>query len=277
VIVTFAVAVTGVVVIVNVAVVAFAGTVTLAGTEAPVLLPESVTRMPPTGAAPFKVTVPVAELPPVRLVGLTDTEANHGLMVKLAVLLTALYVAVTVTVVAFATALVVMVNVAELAFAGTVTLAGIVAAELLSDTATITPPVGAGPVNVTVPVVELPSNTVVGFKLTAERAGGLIVRVAVREAPLYVSVIVTVVVELTGVVVTVKVAEVEFAGIVRVAGVAAAELLSDSATWIPPAGAGPFRVTVPVEEVPPVTDVGDRVTDDGVGGLTVSVAEAVPK
>ena len=59
--------------------------------------------------------------------------------------------------------------------------------------------------------------------------------------------------------------------------VAAAMLPLDRATPIPPEGAGPFRVTVPVElSDPPVTDVGLRDTDDTAGGLTVSVAVCVP-
>src|SRR5579871_218523 len=65
---------TALVVTVNVAVVAPAATVTLAGTcAAEVLLLDSATLAPPVGAAPLSVTVPVDELPPVTLVGLTDT------------------------------------------------------------------------------------------------------------------------------------------------------------------------------------------------------------
>jgi hypothetical protein len=60
---------------VNVAVVAPAATVTLAGTlAAVVLLLESVTSAPPAGAGALSVTVPVEELPPVTLVGFTESE-----------------------------------------------------------------------------------------------------------------------------------------------------------------------------------------------------------
>jgi hypothetical protein len=52
-----------------------AATVTLAGTwAAAVLLLDSATVAPPVGATPLKVTVPVAEPPPVTLVGFTAIE-----------------------------------------------------------------------------------------------------------------------------------------------------------------------------------------------------------
>jgi len=47
-------------------------------------------------------------------------------------------------------------------------------------------------------------------------------------------------------------------------------------TDVPPVGAAPLRVTVPVELVPPKTDVGETVTDTKVGALMVSVAEDEP-
>ena len=71
-------AVTDVVVTVKVALVAPAGTVTLAGTEAALELSESVTTVPPAGAAALRATVPVEELPPTMLAGFTDTEDSVG-------------------------------------------------------------------------------------------------------------------------------------------------------------------------------------------------------
>ena len=66
------------------------------------------------------------------------------------------------------------------------------------------------------------------------------------------------------------------AGTVTLAGTpAAAGLLLESRTCAPPAGAGPLRVTVPIEEsTPPITLVGLSVSDVmvGSGGATVSVA-----
>jgi hypothetical protein len=57
----------------NVAVVAFRGTITVAGTPADVESDARATVKPPSGAGPVNVTVPVAVLPPVTLVGDTAT------------------------------------------------------------------------------------------------------------------------------------------------------------------------------------------------------------
>ena len=77
----------------------------------------------------------------------------------------------------------------------------------------------------------------------------------------------------TRLVVTVNVAVVAFAGTVTLAGTwAAAVLPLDSATTAPPAGAGPFRVTVPADEFPPGTDVGFRVTELRSAAVTVKLA-----
>ena len=80
----------------------------------------------------------------------------------------------------------------------------------------------------------------------------------------------------TGLVVTVKVAEVAFAGTVTLAGTcAAAVLLLDRVTTAPPEGAGPFNVTVPVEDVPPITEDGLLVMDPSVAAVTVNVVVLV--
>jgi hypothetical protein len=74
-----------------------------------------------------------------------------------------------VTVVDTTTALVLTVNDAVVAPAATVTLEGTVATDvLLLESATCAPPVGAGPLSVTVPVEEFPPVTVVGFRESEE-------------------------------------------------------------------------------------------------------------
>lgn len=69
-----------------------------------------------------------------------------------------------------------------------------------------------------------------------------------------------------------KVAEVAPAATVTLTGTVAAEVLSlESVMTAPPVGAGALIVTVPVEEVPPVTVVGFTATEETVAGFTVRV------
>ena len=83
--------------------------------------------------------------------------------------------------------------------------------------------------------------------------------------------IVTGVEEATGLVVMLKLAEVAPARTVTLGGTVAAGLLLDRVMVAPPVGAAAFRVTVPVEAVPPVTLVGLTLTPETDGGLTVRV------
>jgi hypothetical protein len=63
---------------------------------------------------------------------------------------------------------------------------------------------------------------------------------------------------------------------VTLAGTCAAEmLLLDKVTTAPPAGAAPFKVTVPVELFPPTTDVGLLVIEERVAALTLRVVVRV--
>jgi hypothetical protein len=88
-----------------------------------------------------------------------------------------------------------------------------------------------------------------------------------------VAVIVTDVDDVTVLVVIGNVAVVAPAATVTLAGTVATEVrLLESVTTIPLVGAGPFNVTVPVDEMPPFTLVGLRVRDDIAGALTVNVA-----
>ncbi len=95
-------------------------------------------------------------------------------------------------------------------------------------------------------------------------------RVALFVTPPAVAETVTEVLDEPGDVVTVNVAELLPGATVTLAGTLATEgLLLDSATTVPPAGAAPLRVTVPVEELPALTVVGESVNDDSKGGLMV--------
>jgi hypothetical protein len=93
---------------------------------------------------------------------------------------------------------------------------------------------------------------------------------------------VTVVDAATTLVLTVNDALVAPAATVKLEGtLAAVVLLLDRVTCVPPAGAGPLSVTVPVEDcAPPTTLVGLRLSNERVGGgggagVTVSEADLV--
>jgi len=117
--------VTELVEIVKVAPLAFAGTVTLAGVCAAELLADRFMTIPPVGARPVKVTVPVEEFPPTKLVGLKlRVESAGGAMVNFVVCVTPLRLADSVATTEATVGLVVTPNTALLALAGTVTDAG---------------------------------------------------------------------------------------------------------------------------------------------------------
>jgi len=167
------------------------------------------------------------------------------------------------------------VNVAVDEPAATVTLPGAVAAPLLLDSVTTTPPVGATPVNVTVPCELTPPTTLLGLNAT-ELTLGFTVRFAFCVAPPNEAEMVTGVELETTLVFTGKVVLVVFAATVTVGETLAAGLLLDRLTIRPPVGAAPFNVTVPVDVTPPATVVGLRLIEDKDGGLIVSVACCVP-
>lgn len=86
----------------------------------------------------------------------------------------------------------------------------------------------------------------------------------------------TVVIVATALVVTMNVVVVLPAGTITEDWTCAAVLLLlERLTAAPPTGATPFSVTVPVELLPPVTNVGLSVILDSIGGFTVRVAFAL--
>jgi len=179
------------------------------------------------------------------------------------------------------TELVVMVNAGDtVAPPATVTEAGTVAAAgLLLVSVTTAPPAGAGPLSVTVfAVVDVPPTTDAGDNVTTDGLGASTVKVPGRLTPPYAAEIVTGVLAATAVVVMVNAGDTVAppATVTEAGTVAAAGLLLVSVTTAPPAGAGPFSVTVfAVIGVPPKTDAADKVTAAGLGGCTVKVPVAV--
>jgi hypothetical protein len=102
-------------------------------------------------------------------------------------------------------------------------------------------------------------------------------RVAVCVEPLYDAEMLTDVVIRTIDVFTVKLALVAPAGIVMLDGTEARPgLLLERTTTAPPLGAGPLRITVPVDDcTPPTTLLGFNVSDERVTGGGVTVRDAV--
>jgi hypothetical protein len=143
--------------------------------------------------------------------------------------------------------------------AGTVALAGTTAAALLLESATVAPPAGAGPLRVRVPVDGSPSTALAGLRTSALAAGAVTVSVAVLATVPLVAEMVTAVLAATGVVVTVNVAVVAPAAMVAEAGTDAAGLLLDSDT-VSGTDVEALSVRVPVELLPPSTEVGLSVT-----------------
>jgi hypothetical protein len=163
--------------------------------------------------------------------------------------------------------------------AGIVTLAGTVTTEALPlDNETRAPPLGAGPLSVSVPKDGDPPTTLLGLKLSDVRVGpaagcGVTAREAVSVSPEVEAEMVAVVELVVAMVATWNAAVVLPAGMVTLAGTVATEvLLLDSESATPPLGAGLFKVICPVEGFPPLTLVGlseseKEVVGPGGGGV----------
>jgi len=168
-----------------------------------------------------------------------------------------------------------------------VTVDGTVATEVLLLKRLIsTPPVPAGPLSVTVPCEEPDDLTVLGARLSDDKIGvagtggggstltGWTVKLADTIAPEYAALSWTLAGAVTDPVFTVNDAAVVPALIVTLAGtLATPELPLVNETAAPPLGAAAVRVTVPLEVLPPVTDVGLSENEDKVAG---AVAGALP-
>lgn len=166
-----------------------------------------------------------------------------------------------------ATGEVITVNVPEVEPAEMATEVGTVALVLLEDKLTTVPPVGAGPLRVTVPVELRPPITAAGESATEEREGGLTESVAVRVTPASDAEIVAVAEVVTVTVEIVKEAEVCPLVTETDAGTVTPVVSEDRAIVTPLFGAATLSVMVPVAELPPATDVGAIVNVFGVGRL----------
>ena len=84
---------------------------------------------------------------------------------------------------------------------------------------------------------------------------------------------VTFVLAATGLVVMGKVADLAPAAMVTLVGTVAAAVLELARVTVtlPPLATGPVKVTVPVLLAPPVTLLGERLTEESAGVVTVSV------
>jgi len=182
------------VVMLKVAVVWPEETTAVAGTVAFELSEVRVTVIPPVGAAPFRVTVPVEGLPPITELGESETWIRTaGLIVRVVVTVLEFWVALIVAATVAETGVVPIANVADVWPDKTVTVAGKIALVLLLESVTTVPPVPDAPLRVTVPVLDAPPVTVSGETLTVATVGGVIVRIAVWVVPLALADIVAVV------------------------------------------------------------------------------------
>jgi hypothetical protein len=264
----------------KVALVAPAAMVTLAGVVAAAALEESVTTAPPVGAAVVSVAVPVDAAPPTTLDGFNATVASDGAAaiacgVNLrttdhALAVPAEFTACTRHQCCRAPS-VGAVNCDEVTVLSTTNGAANVlesstwtrydVAPGTSDQSTTNGWAGVAPC--------------AGLtKAGAVGAGGVTVNVALRVLPPDEPEMLTVVEDVTAVVVTVNVLLVVPAGTVTLAGTVAAAEVSDRVTTVPPAGAAAVRVTVPVDEAPPATLDGLRASADRVGPAAARVMDS---
>lgn len=159
--------------------------------------------------------------------------------------------------------------------AGTMAVEGTMAFAELEPKLTVNPPVGAGEVRVKVATLAFPPFTVAGFSEMDFMVGANTVRDPLAELAPKSPVTVVAVLTGTAFVFTENVAVDLPAAIVTEAGVETDPEEDVSATFID-AGAGPDKVIVPVDDVPPTTDAGLNVIVDTIGGLMTMFCEVEP-
>lgn len=142
----------------------------------------------------------------------------------------------------------------------------------MSPSETVVPPGPAGPLKVTVPVLDVPPGTELGDSETDCKVAGLTVRFAVLFRLLSVTVMVAWVWAFTAFVETWNVAELEPSATFTIAGTVADGSELATATLVPPEPAGPLKVKVAVALEPPITEIGLRLSELRVAGSTVRMA-----
>jgi hypothetical protein len=255
-----------------------AGTVTLAGTVTSEVLPlASATAVPPLGAAPFNVTVPVPGVPPGTLPA-NETCASSGNSVMSVADVVPLNDAEIRTFVVAVTELVAIANDAVVCPAGTETLAGIVTGtvpvppfENAFVSVTVAPPDGAAADSLTVPVADLPPTRSTGLVDTALMPAAppavMISSACCPGLPGRSAKMFMLNCDVCGDVLIVKLALVAPAGTVTLDGIVAtlAGAGVESAIAVAPL-CGPLSVTVPTDDCPPTTLAGLTATPESTGG-----------
>jgi hypothetical protein len=207
---------------------------------------ESLTIIPPVGAGPLSVTVPIEELPPTTELGDTTSVFTEVILIpSVALFVTPLRLAEITALTLLVTGEVFTVNVAAVEPSGIETEGATVAAGLLLDKAISTPAGGAGALSVTVAVELDPPARLVGFRTRILRSGIILIVVEAVELVAE-AVMVALLAAVTGYAVTVKVALVLPALTTTLLGTPAIDGSEDeSETIIPPLGAGRSIVTFP--------------------------------
>lgn len=261
---------------VNVADVAPWGTVTVTGTVPIALLIARLTIDPPAGAGADKVTVPVVLVPPTTDVGdIVSPSSVACSSVSVAVPVLAPIAAVIVADTGETTAEVVTVKVADVAPAAIATVAGTETYPEFDLSENVSPPTGAALAKVTAPVTDVPPITEVGDTETAKLGAGSIFSNSVIVVEPWVARISAETGLETDEVAIVNDAEVAPAGMVTEVGVVACVFSDPRKITTPPAPAGPFKVTVPATDWPPITVYGVRDRLTRAAGLTFRAAPSV--